>query len=147
MDIHGVAPLLQVFDMPTSLRFYRDILGFAIWDRSGPEDDCGWCGLRLHGAEVMLNTAYEAEHRPAAPDAALISAHHDTSLFFRCEDLEAAYRHLRDHGVEVEPPNVASYGVKQLWFKDPDGYGLCFQWPTTKEGQERWRERFGMAKS
>lgn len=24
MDIHGIAPLLQVFDMPTAIRFYRD---------------------------------------------------------------------------------------------------------------------------
>lgn len=23
MDIHGIAPLLQVFDMPTAIRFYR----------------------------------------------------------------------------------------------------------------------------
>jgi hypothetical protein len=30
MDIHGVAPLLQVFDMPTSLRLYRDLLGFTV---------------------------------------------------------------------------------------------------------------------
>ena len=26
--VRGVCPLLQVFDMPTSLRFYRDIFGF-----------------------------------------------------------------------------------------------------------------------
>ena len=30
MDIHGVAPLLQVFDMPTSIRFYRDVLGLTV---------------------------------------------------------------------------------------------------------------------
>ena len=29
MDVHGVAPLLQVFDMPTAIRFYRDVLGFT----------------------------------------------------------------------------------------------------------------------
>ena len=29
MDVHGVAPLLQVFDMPTLLRFYRDLLRFT----------------------------------------------------------------------------------------------------------------------
>jgi catechol 2,3-dioxygenase-like lactoylglutathione lyase family enzyme len=29
-DIRGVAPLLQVFDMPTSVRFYRDKLGFEV---------------------------------------------------------------------------------------------------------------------
>jgi glyoxylase I family protein len=60
MDIRGVAPLLGVFDMPTSLRFYRDVLGFEVWAISEPGDNCNGCGLRLQGAEVMLNTAYEA---------------------------------------------------------------------------------------
>jgi glyoxylase I family protein len=59
MNIHGVAPLLQVFDMPTAIRFYRDVLGFTVWATSEPGDDCNWAGLRLNGAEVMLNTAYE----------------------------------------------------------------------------------------
>ena len=30
LQIDGMAPLLQVFDMPTSLRFYRDVLGFEV---------------------------------------------------------------------------------------------------------------------
>jgi catechol 2,3-dioxygenase-like lactoylglutathione lyase family enzyme len=144
MDIHGVAPLLQVFDMPTSLRFYRDVLGFTVWGSSQPGDNCNWCGLRLYGAELMLNTAYEAEHRPAAPDPARIAAHEDTYLFFGCEDLDAAYRHLRLNGIDAQPPKIAPYGMKQLWFKDPDGYGVCFQWPTTKEGQERWSKDYGL---
>ena len=29
LDIHGIAPLLQVFDMPIAVRFYRDVLGSA----------------------------------------------------------------------------------------------------------------------
>jgi len=144
MDIHGVAPLLQVFDMPTSLHFYRDVLGFTVWGSSEPGDNCNWCGLKLHGAEVMLNTAYEAEYRPQAPEAARIAAHEDTCLFFGCEDLEAAYQHVLAHGIEAKPPKVAPYGMKQLWFKDPDGYGLCFQWPTTKEGQDRWAKEYGL---
>ncbi len=28
--LERMAPLLQVFDMPESLKFYRDILGFAV---------------------------------------------------------------------------------------------------------------------
>jgi len=27
IEIRGMAPLLQVFDMPTSIGFYRDMLG------------------------------------------------------------------------------------------------------------------------
>ena len=30
LDIHGIAPLLQVFDMPIAVRFYRDVLGFEL---------------------------------------------------------------------------------------------------------------------
>ena len=39
------------------------------------------------------------------------------------------YHHLRSNNVDVEPPKVAPYGMKQLWVKDPDGFTVCFQWP------------------
>lgn len=132
MDIHGIAPLLQVFDMPTAIHFYRDVLGFKVHATSQPGDDCNWAWLKLNGAELMLNTAYEAHQRPAAPEPARVAGHDDTCLFFGCEDLDAAYLHLRAHGVDLKEPKVAPYGMKQLWFHDPDGYGLCFQWPVNQ---------------
>jgi len=144
MDIHGVAPLLQVYDMPTSIRFYRDVLGFTVWASSETGDDCNWCGLRLHGAEVMLNTAYERDKRPPSPDPARIASHDDVGLFFGCKDLDSAYRHLRAHGVEVKEPKVAPYGMKQLSFKDPDGYGICFQWPANQKWQDEWEKAYGI---
>jgi len=30
IEIRGMAPLLQVFDMPASIVFYRDVLGFQV---------------------------------------------------------------------------------------------------------------------
>jgi len=119
MDLQGVTPLLQVFDMPTAIRFYRDVLGFEVWATSQPGDDCNWAGLRLNRAEVMLNTAYEADQRPPVADPARIAGHADTCLFFGCEDLDAAYQHLLGHGVNLKKPRVAPYGMKQLWFTDP----------------------------
>jgi glyoxylase I family protein len=144
MDIYGVAPLLEVFDMPTSLHFYRDVLGFAVFGRSGPGDDCGWIGLRLHGAEVMLNTAYDVGERPESPDPGRQAAHADTCLFFGCEDLDAAYRHLRQHGVKAKEPRVAPYGMRQLSFHDPDNYGVCLQWPATQETYDAWVVAYGL---
>ena len=81
MDIHGVAPLFQVFDMPTAIGFYRGVLGFTVWGSSGPGDDCNWCGLRLHGAELMLNTAYEADERPPVPAPPVLPATPTTACF------------------------------------------------------------------
>ena len=30
INVRGLTPLLQVYDMPTSMRFYRDVLGFEV---------------------------------------------------------------------------------------------------------------------
>jgi catechol 2,3-dioxygenase-like lactoylglutathione lyase family enzyme len=130
IEVSGVCALLQVFDMPASVAFYRDVLGFEVVETSQREgDQFDWGLLRLGDAEVMLNTAYERDDRPAAPDPARISAHGDTTLYFGCPDVDAAYRHLKALGINVDEPKIAPYGMKQLHVTDPDGYLLCFQWP------------------
>jgi glyoxylase I family protein len=133
LDVRGATTLLQVYDMPTSVRFYRDVLGFAMVShsphRGGDADRFHWCWLHLGGADVMLNTAYEFdEERPVPPDAARVTAHEDTTLYLICPDVDAAYEELRAKGVTVEKPKVAPYGMKQMHLRDPDGYGICFQW-------------------
>jgi hypothetical protein len=32
--------------------------------------------------------------------------------------------------------------MKQLYFRDPDGYGLCFQWPVTQPTHDSWVEAY-----
>ena len=131
-ELRAVSPLLQVYDMPTSVRFYRDQLGFEIASHSPVlgEDSFHWVLLRLGGAELMLNTAYESNtERPEKPDLSRTAAHGDTVLYFACPDVEAAYEELRSKGVSVGKPVVAWYGMKQMNVRDPDGYLLCFQWP------------------
>ena len=129
IKVSGLTPLIQVFDMPTSVAFYRDVMGFEIVMQSQPGDHFGWALLRMDGAELMLNTAYESHDRPAAPDAARWAGHGDTTLYFGCPDLDEAYEYLRSKGVAVEKPVVRDYGMKPLSVIDPDGYGLCFQHP------------------
>ena len=126
-QFNGPCPLIQVFDMATSLRFYCDVLGFQVRSSSGPVPDCGWVWLDSGTAELMLNTMYEDDKRPPAPDPKRKSAHGDTCLYFGCQDLDRAYEPLRIHGAAERPPNVAYYGMRQLYVRDPDGYNLCFQ--------------------
>jgi glyoxylase I family protein len=133
LDIRGMAPLLQVFDMPAAIRFYRDVLGFELINQSSPGDHFDWALLRFDGVELMLNTAYEEDQRPPVPDPARVVSHGDTCLYFGCEDVDGAYRHLRAHGLNVNQPKVAPYGMRQLYVSDPDGYGLCFQWPAAQQ--------------
>ena len=75
----------------------------------------------------MLNTAYEAGDRPPTPDPQRIAAHSDMTLFFDCADVDEAYAYLRSKGVAAKPPVNRDYGMRQLYFNDPDGYEICFQ--------------------
>lgn len=127
--LQGLAPLLQVFDMPVSLHFYRDILGFSVVQSSGEGDDVDWVLLRGNDCELMLNTAYEKAHRPAATDGQRRAAHGDTTLYFGCPDTEGAYTYLAGKGLAVTKPELTGYGWKALHLTDPDGYHLCFHYP------------------
>ncbi len=135
LEFRGLCPLLQVFDMPAALRFYRDVLGFQVVGTSslephGHADNYGWVHLRHGATELMLNTAYDPDDvRPPVPDPARVAAHEDTALYIGCPDVEAVYRHLCASGLDVAPPKVAWYGMEQLYLKDPDGFVVCFQRP------------------
>lgn len=128
IEVRGLAPLMEVFDMPTSLAFYRDKVGFTVTGDSGQGDESGWVMLELGGATIMLNTAYDDGERPDEPDPARVGAHRDTCIYFACPDVDAAYQYLREKGVDCKPPSIAPYGMKQLYVTDPDNYNLCFQW-------------------
>jgi uncharacterized glyoxalase superfamily protein PhnB len=86
--------------------------------------------LTLGGATLMLNTAYDDDARPMAPDPARVAGHADTELFFECADADEVYAHLRDKGCRVTPPEVTPYAMKQVWTADPDGFRICFQSPS-----------------
>jgi len=130
VDIKGMTPLLQVFDMATSLKFYCDVLGFQIvtTDANTTAPNHNWVWLRLNGTDLMLNTAYEYDKRPLSPDPRRVASHRDTALYFGAPDVDAVYAHLHAKGIDLKEPKVAPYGMKQLYLRDPDGFELCFQW-------------------
>ena len=134
LRLDGLCPLIQVYDMPESLQFYRDKLGFAVVNTSeeieAPEGrHFYWARLRHGDAELMLNTAYDAGERPQRRDATREKAHQDTILFVACADVDGAFASLKAAGLTIDPPAIAPYGMKQLFLTDPDGYQVCLQAP------------------
>lgn len=135
VQLRGMTPLLQVFDMTASLQFYRDILHFSVLQSSGDGDDVDWVLLQQGDLTLMLNTAYEKEYRPLSPDTQRRQAHADTILYFGCADTDGLYRYLTERGLQPEPPAVTGYGWTALNLFDPDGYHLCFHWPVGDDKQ------------
>jgi uncharacterized glyoxalase superfamily protein PhnB len=128
----GLTPLLGVFDMTRSLAFYRDRLGFEVVMAS-PEVETAegrfshWILLRHGAAELMLNTQYDSNERPASPDRGRQAGHTDVCLFIGCADIDAAYRELSGRGLKADPPELAPYGLKTFSVSDPDGYLVVYQ--------------------
>jgi catechol 2,3-dioxygenase-like lactoylglutathione lyase family enzyme len=125
MRLTGVIPYLEVFDMETSLQFYRDILGFEVASES---EGGGWCRLQAGAVSIMLNTAYDTGERPDVPDASRVRAHRDVALYFE-SDPDIVYALLDSHNWPVSKPRAMRYGVMQVDVQDPDGYGLAFTRP------------------
>jgi glyoxylase I family protein len=60
--VRGLCPLISVFDMPTSLHFYRDVVGFSEVAKSGQGDNVGWAWLR-HGGDACLGVSGQIRPR------------------------------------------------------------------------------------
>lgn len=139
IEFDGLCPLLQIFDMPTSVKYYREVLGFELVGNSpivhGRDGDYfHWCMLRRGGTTIMLNTAYDEGERPPAPDATRFAAHGDTALFFGCPDVDATHALLLPLGVNVlEKPFTTVYNMRRFTIADPDGYNLSFQGPVAAD--------------
>ena len=129
IQLRGTVTLIAVFNVRTSIAFYQKALGLEVVQSAGPGEILGWAWLRRGDVELMLNSIYDPGSEPDAPDPAQIAAHADTTLYIGCPDVDGAYEVLKSKGIAVKPPVVTYYGMKQLAFTDPDGYGLCLQWP------------------
>jgi glyoxylase I family protein len=124
----------QVFDAPSSVAFYRDMLDFEVVSTSKPFDEkaenYGWAMLRRDTVSLMVNNMYENNIRPNQPDALRAQAHRDTVLYIGCRQLEDIVMNLRSQGASVRGPVTTYYGMLQVLVRDADGYSLCFQRPT-----------------
>ena len=123
-NISQVVPFFMVTDMPRSLRFYVDGLGFILrhkWTPDAP-DQIRWCWLERGGAALMLQD-YRQDRVPKEKLGV------GASLCFQCEDSVALYREFQSRGLEPKEPFVGN----RLWdteLIDPDGYHLHFESPT-----------------
>lgn len=133
INIKGFHILIQVFNMPASLKFYRDTLGFEVISDSGSGDDSSWVMLRSNEVILMLNDQYDpAGPIPDAPPPERTRWHFDTLIYFACPDIDAACAHIRRNGYEVKGPFTTGYNYRAINMTDPDGYNVCLQWPEDK---------------
>jgi predicted enzyme related to lactoylglutathione lyase len=109
VDVLSSRILLRPADPERSRRFYRDVLGLAIYRQFGPENDPG---LVFFLGPGFLEVSGRSS---AGPGNALM-------IWIQVRDVRAEYERLSSAGVQVlREPLREPWGLIEMWIEDPDG--------------------------
>jgi len=123
---------LAVMDLERSLGYYREVLGFALVDRS---EDAAALGAAGGGALVELRARAGTEPAPLRPRLGL---YHFAVLLPSRVALGRFLAHLTSHGVRA---GASDHLVSEaLYLRDPDGHGIEVYADRPRAG---WRYRRG----
>jgi predicted enzyme related to lactoylglutathione lyase len=109
MEILSSRILLRPSDRERSQRFYRDVLGLAVYREFGPPQHPG---LVLFLGQGLLEVSGDASGEPAGP----------LQLWLQVRDVRAEHERLVASGVTVtREPRQEPWGLIEMWLEDPDG--------------------------
>ncbi|MEO1280810.1 MAG: VOC family protein [Pseudomonadota bacterium] len=133
-----IIPNLMVTDMAESLAFYCDKLGMTLkmtvnadksFDMSGDGDTklAVFAIVEWNGAELMLQTnaslagdvnVFQPDQKPSASG----------TVYFRGMDGRLIVDRFEKSEV-IKGPDLAWYGMVELYVRDPDGHVICLACP------------------
>ena len=120
--ISGVAPFFIVADVPATLAFYRDKLGFEITFR-GPTPEDEFFGIVRRDAAMIMFKALEVDPVPNYKRKPTFS----WDAWFEVPDPDALAAEFAARGVAFAVPLAEDDdGLRGFVIEDPDGYGLYF---------------------
>jgi predicted enzyme related to lactoylglutathione lyase len=101
--------LLRPADLDRSRRFYRDVLGLAIYREFGPADNPGVVFFLGQG---LLEVSGHAPDRPGA----------SAMIWLQVRDVRAEHDRLAAAGAHVlREPAKEPWDLVEMWIEDPDG--------------------------
>jgi catechol 2,3-dioxygenase-like lactoylglutathione lyase family enzyme len=109
VDVLSSRILLRPSDLDRSRRFYRDVLGLAIYREFGPPDNPGVVFFLGPGLLEVSG------HTPGPPG-------HSVMIWIQVRDVRAEHARLAAAGVPIiRGPATEPWGLTEMWIQDPDG--------------------------
>lgn len=109
MEVLGSRVLLRSADPARSRRFYRDVLGLAVYREFGDPAEPAQVFFLGGG---FLEVSGDAESDPVG----------NLSLWLQVRDVDAEHERLAGLGADVvRPPRTEPWGLREMWLRDPDG--------------------------
>ena len=109
MDVLSSRILLRPADLDRSQRFYRDVLGLAVYREFGSP--------AAPGVVFFLGSGFleVSGHAAGAPGASVM-------IWLQVRDVRAEHGRLAAAGVRVQRgPQTEPWGLTEMWIEDPDG--------------------------
>jgi catechol 2,3-dioxygenase-like lactoylglutathione lyase family enzyme len=127
-EIGGIAPLLVVKNVPTTLAFYRDSLGFEITFQ-GPTDDDIFFGIVQRGRAMIMMKAIGVDPIPNYTRD-IKQGHAPWDAYIYVPDPDALAEEFKSRGVKLfRPLGNNSDNLRGFEVQDTNGYVLYFGRP------------------
>jgi catechol 2,3-dioxygenase-like lactoylglutathione lyase family enzyme len=127
-ELLAISPFFIVNDVPSSLAFYRDRLGFEITFQGPAPDDIFFGIVRRGGAQILLKAVGVAPVPNYTRDVKKGIARWDA--FVNVPDPDALAAEFASRNLEFcEPLEDTDDGLRGFALKDADGYVLFFGHP------------------
>jgi catechol 2,3-dioxygenase-like lactoylglutathione lyase family enzyme len=114
-------PHFLVADVRRAAEYYRDRLGFRIIGYFFEEPPV-FGMVDRDRAEIHLrrvDDGQQGSNRERLGDA--------LDCYIRVDDVDSLHAEFQDRGADITmPPTLQSYGMKEIYVRDPDGYTICF---------------------
>jgi catechol 2,3-dioxygenase len=128
---------LRVSDLDRAIAFYRDVMGFDLTQRYGPQAAFLSAGGYHH--HIGLNTWHSRGSGPASENGA--GLYHFAILYPTRKALAVAVQRLVDHNWPID--GASDHGVSEaLYLRDPDHNGVEIyrdrprsEWPLNAKGE------------
>jgi len=116
-------PIVYCDDLPRSLRFYRDLLGFRVTFSHPEQGEPGFVALQLgEGAELALADVRDPDAVPLHGKTVRPASGHGFELCVYADDVDDAVTALRAAGVPVlAEPADQPWGDRMAYVEDPQG--------------------------
>ena len=109
MEVLSSRILVRQADLARSRRFYRDVLGLAVYREFGPPEDPGMVFFLGSGLLEVSGRTDEPGGRSVA-------------IWLQVRDVHAEHDRLAAAGVRIlRAPVMEPWGLTEMWIEDPDG--------------------------
>ncbi|MEU5883372.1 VOC family protein [Spirillospora sp. NPDC047279] len=117
MDVLSSRILLRPRDLERSRRFYRDVLGLAVYREFGPPDSPGM--VFFLGPGFLEISGGHSPGTDAVPEAPADSE--GPMIWLQVRDVRAEHERLAAAGVTISRgPREEPWGLIEMWITDPE---------------------------